>query len=129
MTSVFTRARSNFPVRSETPYTQLRVYTARKPWGPWTMVFAHTGQRSLWCRTGPCRLTEQPGHRALQIGTPRNWLGLYDPALVQKFVYTRRPGSQALLMSGDWKNARRYAHERLNRLHVVPFDLSAILRR
>ncbi len=124
--STFSRAHPDFPTPAETPYTQFHIYTSPKPWGPWTNVFHHSGQRSIWCSGSPCPLTEQPGSNQLAIGTPEDWLGLYDPALVQKFVFTQPLSRQALFTTGDWKNARRYKGEYLNRLLVVPFDLAAL---
>ena len=126
--STFTRAGPDFPTRAETPYTQFHIYTSPKPWGPWTKVFDHSGQRSIWCTGSPCPLTEQPGANQLAIGTPDDWLGLYDPALVQKFVFTQPLSKQALFTTGDWKNATRYPGEYLNRLLVVPFDLAALVQ-
>lgn len=126
LTSSFTRAGPDFPSRAETPYTSYHFYTAPKPWGPWTKVFDHSGRRSIWCSASPCHLTEQPGGASLEIGAPNDWLGLYDPALVQKFVFTRPLSRQAVFTTGDWKNATRYPGEHLNRLLVLPFDLSTI---
>ena len=128
ITFFYSRAGSDFPTRTETPYTQFRFYSAPKPWGPWTEVFDQASQRSLWCASSPCRLTEQPGSTSLTVGTPHDWLGLYDPALVQKFVFTRRLTDQTLFTSGDFKNALRYAGERLYRLHAIPFDLTTLPR-
>jgi hypothetical protein len=128
LTFSFTRARPDFPNRAETPYTAFHFYTAPKPWGPWTKVFEHTGQRSLWCTASPCGLTQQPGATPLNLGAPDDWLGLYDTALVQKFVFTRPLSQQAIFSCGDWKNATRYGGEYLNRLHVLPFDLAAAVR-
>jgi hypothetical protein len=126
-TSKFTRARATFPSPAQTPYTELSAYVSPKPWGPWTKVFAHSGQRSLWCASTPCKLTRQPGSTSIGLGAPGDWLGLYDPALVQKFVFTRPLSQQALLSSGDWKNAGHYRGEQLNRLHILPVDLTTVL--
>lgn len=123
----FTHAGPDFPTPAETPYTRIRIYTAPKPWGPWSMVFDHTGQRNIWCTARPCPLTEQPGSSALRVGSPTDWLGLYDTALVQKFVFTRPLARQAVFTCGDWKNPTQYPGERLNRLHVLPVDLAALL--
>jgi hypothetical protein len=123
----FSHAHADFPTPAETPYTRISFYTAPKPWGPWTMVFDHTGQRNIWCTARPCPLTEHPGLARLSVGTPDDWVGLYDPALVQKFVFTRSLSRQALLTCGDWKNANHYPGEHLNRLHVIPIDLASIL--
>jgi hypothetical protein len=122
----FTHAGPDFPTRSETPYTAFHFYTSPKPWGPWKKVFEHTGQRNLWCATSPCDLTQQPGATQLSVGSPNDWLGLYDPALVQKFVFTQPLDAQAILTCGDWKNATRYSGEYLNRLHILPFDLTVL---
>ncbi len=65
----------------------------------------------------------------MNIGTPDDWMGFYDPALVQKFVFTRPLSQQAILSCGDWKNATRYRGEYLNRLHILPFDLSTLATR
>jgi hypothetical protein len=128
MTFFYPRARWDFPTRSETPYTRIHLYTAPKPWGPWTQVFDHDTQRDLWCTASPCPLTRQPGSTAVTVGTPTDWLGFYDPALVQKFVFSRGLDQQAMFTSGDFKNARRYGpQERLYRLHAVPIDLAAAL--
>ena len=81
----------------------------------------------MWCRH-VCRVVRQPGDAALDIGRPRDWLGLYDPALVQKFVFTRPQRSQVLLTSGDFRNSTRYRGQNLYRLHAVPFNLAEIMR-
>lgn len=122
----FTRAHPDFPNRWETPYTSLRVYTARKPWGPWTRQFDRQTQRNLWCAAGPCPLVRQPTATPMTVGTPTDWLGLYDPAIVQKFVYTRAMAKQALFTGGDWKNQTKYGAENLYRLHVLPTDLNKL---
>ena len=72
-------------------------------------------------------MVSQPGATPLTVGTPDDWLGFYDPALVQKFVYTRPLTDQALFTCGDWKNRNKYAGEDLYRLHIMPFDLGAVL--
>jgi hypothetical protein len=128
VTFFYSQAGRDFPTPSETPYTQIRFYTAPKPWGPWTKVFDRSSQRSLWCATSPCAHTRQPGSAAVHVGTPNDWLGLYDPVLVQKFVFTRSLANQALFTSGDFKNATRYAGEHLYRLHAIPVNLTAVLR-
>ena len=46
---------------------------------------------------------------------------------MQKFVFTRPLAEQALFVSGDWKNRSAYAGEDLYRLHIMPFDLGAVL--
>jgi hypothetical protein len=122
----FTHGSSDFPNRRETPYTQLHFFTSPKPWGPWTQVFEHSGQRSLWCTSSPCPLN-QDGGSAQALGSPADWLGLYDTALVQKFVFTNPLAEQAIFTCGDWKNAGKYPGERLNRLHVIPLDLASLL--
>lgn len=127
LTFRFSHAGPDFPTPAETPYTRLFVYTAAKPWGPWTLDFDHDGRRSIWCTSSPCPLTRQPGSTALSVGAPDDWLGLYDLALVQKFVFTRSLADQAILTCGDWKNATRYRGERLNRLHVIPVDLASLV--
>jgi hypothetical protein len=127
LTFYFSHARTDFPRKSETPFTELSFYTAPKPWGPWTKVFRHPGQRSLWCAKSPCQLTERPHNRLLDIGQPGDWLGFYDPALIQKFVFTRPLSEQAMFICADWKNFGRYPGERLNRLHVLPVDLAKVL--
>jgi hypothetical protein len=118
---------TNFPTLQQTPYTRFQMYTAPKPWGPWTHVYDHGAQRNLWCTASPCPLVSQPDGAQLTVGTPDDWLGLYDPALVQKFVFTRPLSDQALFTCGDWKNRDAYPGEDLYRLHVLPFDLSAVL--
>jgi hypothetical protein len=128
VTFLYSRAQSDFPTRSETPYTRFRIYTAPKPWGPWTRAYDHNSQRNLWCASDPCHLTEQPGATSLTVGTPDDWLGFYDPALVQKFVFTRSLADQVLFTSGDFKNPTRYAGEHLYRLHAIPFDLVSVLQ-
>jgi hypothetical protein len=121
----FSQAGPDFPTRTETPYTELRIYTAPKPWGPWTLQYNHDGRRDIWCTASPCPLNSHPGS-STTVGTPDDWLGLYDTALVQKFVFTRSLTNQAIFTCGDWKNATRYAGERLNRLHVLPIDLRSL---
>lgn len=118
----------DFPNPRETPYTKIRFYSSPKPWGPWTQVFDHDARRDLWCAASPCQLTRQPGSRRLTIGHPEHWLGLYDPVLVQKFVFTCPLTQQALFTSGDFKNSARYPGERLYRLHAIPFDMTMVLR-
>jgi hypothetical protein len=65
----------------------------------------------------------------MTIGRPHDWLGLYDPALVQKFVFTRPLTEQAIMTCGDWKNKTRYPGELLNRLLVIPTNLRALVAR
>jgi hypothetical protein len=126
---LYSRAHSDFPTATETPYTRIHLYTAPKPWGPWSRVLDHDTQRDLWCTSSPCPLTEQPGSTAVAVGTPSDWLGFYDPVLVQKFVFTQPLDQQALFTSGDFKNPARYApDDYLYRLHAVPFDLTSALR-
>ena len=127
VTFSFTRAGADFPTPNETPYTHLRFYSAPKPWGPWTKVLDQASQRSLWCTASPCQLVQQPGSTSVSVGSPDDWLGLYDPALVQKFVFTHPLDDQALFTSGDWKNSSRYPGEVLYRLHAIPLDLTRIL--
>jgi hypothetical protein len=128
VTFSYSQAASDFPTSSETPYTQLRLYSAPKPWGPWTKVLDRASQRNLWCSSSPCQLTEQPASTPLNLGTPDDWLGFYDPALVQKFAFTLPLTEQALFVSGDFKNHALYDPEDLYRLHVVPLDLTTVLR-
>ena len=123
----FSHARTDFPRKSETPFTELSFYTAPKPWGPWTQVFQHPSRRDLWCTTAPCTLIERPSNKVLDIGSPSDPMGFYDPALVQKFVFTRPLSKQAMFICADWKNYARYPGEQLNRLHVLPVDLKKIL--
>lgn len=122
----FTHARSDFPTRFETPYSSFRLYTAPKPWGPWTLRFRHSTQRNLWCAASPCPLVSQPGSSLMQVGAPADRLGLYDPAIVQKFVYTRPVTKQAVFTGGDWKNKTEYGAENLYRLHVIPVNLARL---
>ena len=72
----FTRATSDFPTPLQTPYTHFRLYTAPKPWGPWTLHFEHNTQRALWCAAGPCPIIQQPDSARMQVGRPSDWLGL-----------------------------------------------------
>jgi len=123
----FSHAQTDFPRKSETPFSELSFYTAPKPWGPWTQVFQHPSRRDLWCTSAPCQLTERPRNRLLAVGRPEDWMGFYDPALVQKFVFTRPLNKQAMFICADWKNYARYPGERLNRLHVLPVDLTKVL--
>jgi hypothetical protein len=125
----FSQARPNFPQKPQTPFTELSFYTAPKPWGPWTHVYERATRRNLWCRTSPCELTRRPDNALLDVGQPSDRLGLYDPSLVQKFVFTRPLQKQAMLICADWKNYARYRGESLNRLHILPVDLAAVLRR
>lgn len=128
VTFTYSRARRDFPMRSETPYTRLRIYTSPKPWGPWKNALDARARRSLWCRYA-CRVVRVPGSRTMTIGGRNDWLGLYDPALVQKFVFTRAQRAQALLASGDFRNQNRYLGQNLYRLHAMPFNLAALMRR
>ena len=128
LTFYFSHARTDFPQKSETPYTELSFYTAPKPWGPWTHVFLHPSQRNLWCTTAPCQLIERPDNAIVDVGRPSDLMGFYDPALVQKFVFTRPLTKQAMFICADWKNFGRYPGEMLNRLHVLPVDLTKVLR-
>ena len=128
VTFTFTHGASDFPQPTETPYTRFRFYTAPKPWGPWTKVLDRPAQRSLWCTASPCELTQQPAATDLTVGTPSDWLGFYDPAIVQKFVFTNPLSEQALFVSGDFKNETIYPGEQLYRLHAMPMDLTAVLR-
>ena len=127
VTFFYSRAHPDFPTPDETPYTRLRIYTSPKPWGPWTQVFGHSSQRSLWCVTSTCQLIRQPGSTTITVGAPADWLGLYDPTLVQKFLFTQPLNQQALFTSGDFKNAARYPGERLYRLHALPIDLTSLV--
>jgi hypothetical protein len=126
-TFYYTQPGSMFPTLHQTPYTRFEMYTSPKPWGPWTHVYDHGTQRSLWCTASPCSLTSQPDGTSLTVGTPDDWLGLYDPALVQKFVYTRPLSDQAFFTCGDWMNRNKYAGENLYRLHVLPFNLASVV--
>lgn len=126
VTFLYTRAHPDFPTPAETPYTQIRFYTSPKPWGPWTQRFGRRSQRTLWCATGPCPLVRQPGSTTITVGTPSDWLGFYDPTLVQKFLFTLPLNQQTLFTSGDFKNGARYPGEHLYRLHALPFDLAAL---
>lgn len=128
MTFYYSSPGADFPTLKQTPYTRFQIYTAPKPWGPWTHAYDHGTQRNLWCTASPCPLVSQPDVTPLTVGRPDDWLGLYDPALVQKFVFTRPLSDQALLTCGDWKNRNAYAGEDLYRLHVLPFDLNAVIR-
>src|SRR5262249_15459412 len=112
--------------RRQTTHTRFRMYTSPKPWGPWKMVYDHDSRRALWCTTRRCQMTSHPGWRTVRVGTPDDKLGLYDPALVQKFLFTRPLGYQALFTSGDFKNKYRYRGEDLYRLHAIPVDLRAL---
>jgi hypothetical protein len=123
----YTRGESDFPTDAETPYTEFRFYTAPKPWGPWTKVYEHPGQRSLWCPSSPCELTAHPQTASLNVGTPDDWLGLYDPSIVQKFVFTRPLAEQAIFTGGDWKRTTRFSGQALYRLHVIPLNLTAVV--
>jgi hypothetical protein len=127
VTFFYSRAHPDFPTPDETPYTRFRFYTAPKPWGPWTQVFGHSSQRNLWCATATCELVQQPGSTTITVGTPDDWLGLYDPTLVQKFVFTQPLNQQALFTSGDFKNGARYPGEHLYRLHAMPLDLASLV--
>lgn len=53
--------------------------------------------------------------------------GLYDPSLVQKFVFTRPLAEQALFTGGDWKDTYRFTGQALYRLHVIPMNMTAVL--
>jgi hypothetical protein len=126
-TFTYQQSASDFPNPAETPYTRFRFYTAPKPWGPWTRVADVPSQRSLWCATSPCQLTQQPGATPVSVGAPDDWLGLYDPTLVQKFIFTRPLAEQALFTSGDFKNQTAYPGQQLYRLHAIPLNLSSVL--
>jgi hypothetical protein len=128
VTFFYPNAHPDFPRPRQTSRTILRIYTAHKPWGHWTKVFERPSTRALWCSARPCRL-HRHGGRTLRVGRPSDQLGLYDPALVQKYVFTRSLVGQALFTSGDFKNKRRYRGEDLYRLHAIPVDLRALLRR
>ena len=127
LTFFYSRAGTDFPTPAETPYTRWRMYTAPKPWGPWTKALGRGSQRTIWCASSPCPLTEQPGSTSLSVGTPDDWLGLYDPTLVQRFVFSQPLTDQAVFTSGDFKNEARYDGEHLYRLHAIPFNLAAVL--
>lgn len=129
VTFSYTQGMANFPTPAQTPYTWLRIYTAPHPWGPWTKVYHHSSQRSLWCTELPCTLTTHPGGQQVIVGKPGNWMGFYDPTIVQKFLFTRPLFRQALFTSGDFQNAGRYDGEHLYRLHSFPFNLAGVLRR
>lgn len=127
VTFAYSQAGTDFPTAAETPYTHLEFYSAPKPWGPWTKVFDQPAQRSLWCTSSPCQLTEEPGSTSLDVGTPDDWLGYYDPTLVQKFLFTRPLTKQVLFTSGDFKNKTLYDPENLYRLHATQLDLTSVL--
>lgn len=129
ITFFYPHGHSNFPTHRQTTHTRFRFYMASKPWGPWTKVYGHESRRTLWCTTHRCRLTRHPGWRTLHVGRPHDRLGLYDPALVQKFIFTRPLANQVLFTSGDFKNNARYRGEDLYRLHAIPINLSSLLRR
>jgi hypothetical protein len=126
-TFTYSRARSDFPNRTQTPFTRVRFYTAPHPWGPWTRKLDVGARRDIWCRRA-CSLTREPGDAVVNVGRPSDWLGFYDPCLVQKFVFSRALRSQAILTSGDFRNQTRYRRENLYRLHAIPFDLAALIR-
>ncbi|HEY2297484.1 MAG TPA: hypothetical protein VGH43_07130 [Jatrophihabitans sp.] len=128
MTFYYPNAHRDFPRPRQTSRTNLRIYTAPKPWGPWTKVLERHSTRALWCSARPCRLNRHGG-KILHVGRPRDQLGLYDTALVQKYVFTRSLRGQAVFTSGDFKNKRRYRGEDLYRLHAIPIDLRSLLRR
>ncbi len=127
VTFYYGQAHSDFPALTENPYTRLEFYTSPKPWGPWTNVYDHSTQRSLWCTTSSaCQLISQPGAQPLTVGTANDWLGYYDPAIVQKFAYTKAMSQQMLFVNGDWMHKYQYSGENLYALHGIPFDLSAL---
>jgi hypothetical protein len=123
LTFRWSRAGPDFPTPAETPYSRFRFYTAPKPWGPWTKVYEHATQRNLWCSASPCHLIQEPGSTALTVGTPDDWLGLFDPALVQKHLFTRPLDRQVLFTDGDWNHRYRYPTENLHVLHAMPLNL------
>jgi hypothetical protein len=128
VTFTYSRARRDFPTRSQTPYTRVRIYSSPKPWGPWKNVLDDRAQRSLWC-IHTCRVVRVPSSRAMTIGGRNDWLGLYDPTLVQKLLFTRAQRAQALVVSGDFRNENRYRGQNLYRLQAIPFNLAAVMRR
>lgn len=123
----YIRGDSTFPNPQENPYSEFRFFTSPKPWGPWTQAYDHTGQRSLWCITAPCQLTQDPDSTSLDRGTPDDWMGLYDPSLVQKFVFTRPLANQAVFTNGDWEKETQFPDEALYRLHAIPTNLGTVL--
>ena len=123
----YIRGDSTFPNPQENPYSEFRFFTSPKPWGPWTVAFDHTTQRSLWCTTAPCQLTQDPDSTSLDRGAPDDWMGLYDPSLVQKFVFTRPLANQAVFTNGDWEKQTQFPNEALYRLHAIPTNLGTVL--
>ncbi len=123
----FIRGDKNFPNPEENLYTQFRFFTAPKPWGPWKSAYSHTGQRSLWCTVAPCQLTQDPQSTSLDRGSPDDWMGLYDPSIVQKFVFTRPLANQAMFTNGDWEPQTQYPQEHLYRMHAIPMNVRLVL--
>ncbi len=123
----YIRGDDNFPNPQENPYTQFHFFTAPKPWGPWKTAYTHTGQRSLWCLTAPCQLTQDPESTSLDRGIPSDWMGLYDPSIIQKFVFTRPLANQAMFTNGDWEPQTQFPKEHLYRMHAIPMNVRTVL--
>lgn len=84
-------------------------YRSPFPWGPWTRFYSQPTVMSV------CYLNCQP--------TNSYPLGLYDPALVSKFI--RMHGlSNILFSSGDFTDNSRYDDRSLYALHAFPFTLA-----
>lgn len=85
-------------------------YEAPHPWGPWTNFLSRPTTMTMCYVDCQSRDADVP-------------LGLYDPALVGKFM--RMNGlSNVVFASGDFKNKSRAGEEQLYELHSFPFRLS-----
>ena len=112
--------------RSENPYTRSGVLHLAQAVGTVDEACTTTARSAACGARVPCQLIPATRLDAADVGTPDDWLGLYDPALVQKFVYTQALSQQMLFVNGDWMNKYQYSGENLYALHGIPFDLSAL---
>jgi hypothetical protein len=103
LTSFYYPLHSNWP---DSAHTTWAFYQAPHPWGPWTLFYSRA---AVECYFSCDRASASP-------------LGLYDPALVPKFVAMGGLTS-IVFTSGDWLTKIRPDDE-LYRLHEFPLALS-----
>ena len=106
LTSFYYPFNSQWPRSGYTAYTTWAFYQAPHPWGPWTLFYSNP---TVECYLSCDQASASP-------------IGLYDPALVSKFVAVGGLTS-IVFSSGDWRNQIRPSDE-LYRLHEIPLALS-----
>lgn len=106
LTSFYYPFNALWPGSGYTAYTTWAFYQAPHPWGPWTLFYSRP---TVECYVSCDQASAIP-------------IGLYDPALVPKFVAAGGL-TNIVFSSGDWINQIRPDDE-LYRLHEIPLALS-----